>query len=95
MRSGRNLDRLHLAFSVLQKHLEFLADRHEYFSGLEVEPDNLGELFSDDWTREAMSIVVSKGAGDISQVSSSMHHTARRQRHAESCTMGSILQLGA
>lgn len=57
----------YMSFPILQKHLEFLADRHQYFSGLEVEPDNLGELFSDDWTREAMSIVVSKGAGDISQ----------------------------
>ncbi|KAG1792920.1 uncharacterized protein HD556DRAFT_1238518 [Suillus plorans] len=57
----------YMSFSILQKHLEFLADRHEHFSGLEVEPDSLGELFSDDWTRELMSIVVSKGAGDIAQ----------------------------
>lgn len=57
----------YMSFSILQKHLGFLVDRHEYFSGLEVEPDNLGELFSDNWTREAMSIVVSKGTGDISQ----------------------------
>lgn len=57
----------YMSLSILQKHLEFLADRHEYFSGLEVEPDSLGELFSVDWTREAMSIVVSEGASDISQ----------------------------
>lgn len=95
MRTGRDVDRLRLAFSILQRHLEFLVDRHEYFSELEVEPDNLGELFSDSWTREAMSSIVSKGAGDISQVSSPMQHTARRRRHAESCTMGSVLQLGA
>ncbi|KAG2155888.1 uncharacterized protein EDB93DRAFT_58815 [Suillus bovinus] len=57
----------YMSFSVLQKHLEFLADRHEYFSGLEVKPDNLGVLFSEDWIREAMSIVISEGAGDISQ----------------------------
>lgn len=57
----------YMSFSILQKHLEFLVDRHEYFSELEVEPDNLGELFSDSWTREAMSSIVSKGAGDISQ----------------------------
>lgn len=57
----------YMSFSILQKHLEFLVDRHEYFSGLEVAPDNLGELFSDAWTREAMSVIVSKGAGDISQ----------------------------
>lgn len=57
----------YMSFSILQKHLEFLVDRHEYFSGLEVELDNLGELFSDAWTREAMSSIVSKGAGDISQ----------------------------
>jgi hypothetical protein len=60
---------LHVAFSILRKHLEFLLDRHDYFSGLEVEPDSLGELFSDSWTQEAMADVVSKGAGDISQVS--------------------------
>lgn len=57
----------YMSLSILQKHLEFLAGRHEYFSGLEVEPNSLGELFSEDWTREAMSIVVSEGAGDISQ----------------------------
>jgi hypothetical protein len=91
----RVVNRLHLAFSILQKHLGFLADRHEYFSGLEVKPDNLGELFSDDWTREAMSIVISKGTGDISQVSSPILQTARHRRHAESYTVGSVLQLGA
>ncbi|KAG1748706.1 hypothetical protein EDB19DRAFT_1847464 [Suillus lakei] len=57
----------YMSFSILQKHLEFLVDRHEYFSGLEVQPDNLGELFSDKWIREVMSTVVSKGAGHISQ----------------------------
>lgn len=57
----------YMSLSILQKHLEFLVDRHEYFSGLEVEPDNLGELFSDNWTREALSSVVSKGSGDTSQ----------------------------
>jgi len=63
-------DGLHVALLILNKHLEFLVDRHEYFSELEVKPDNLGELFSDSWTQEAMADVVSKGAGDISQVSS-------------------------
>ncbi|KAG1745853.1 uncharacterized protein EDB91DRAFT_1119017 [Suillus paluster] len=57
----------YMSFSILQKHLEFIVDRYEYFSGLEVEPDNLGELFSDDWTRETMATLVSKGAGDMSQ----------------------------
>jgi len=65
------IDKLHVAFSILKRHLEFLVDRHEYFSGLEVKPDNLGELFSDSWTQEAMENVVSSFAGDISQVSSS------------------------
>lgn len=64
------IDRLHVAFSILKKHLEFLVDRHEYYSELEVKPDDLGELFSDSWTRKEMTNVVSKGAGDISQVSS-------------------------
>ncbi|OAX42119.1 hypothetical protein K503DRAFT_734215 [Rhizopogon vinicolor AM-OR11-026] len=57
----------YMSFSILKKHLEFLLDRHEYFSGLEVRPDNLGELFSDSWMQAEMADVVSKGVGDISQ----------------------------
>ena len=56
------------AIPILQKHIEFLVDRHAYFTALEVPPDELGELFSTTWTREAIREVVSKGTGHLTKV---------------------------
>ncbi|KAH7914268.1 hypothetical protein BJ138DRAFT_1177428 [Hygrophoropsis aurantiaca] len=57
----------YLSIPILQKHVEFLIDRHAYFTALESKPDVLGELFSTDWTRSALTAVVTKGAGHITQ----------------------------
>lgn len=56
------------AIPILQKHIEFLVDRHSYFSALEDPPEELGGYFSTAWTREAISEVVSKGAGHLTKV---------------------------
>jgi hypothetical protein len=57
------------AIPILQKHLEFLIERHlQYSSGEQLKPDALGELFSEAWTREAIDEVVKKGAAHLTQV---------------------------
>lgn len=58
-----------LAISILQKHLEFLIERHaQYSSGEQLKPNALGEVFSVAWTREAIDEVVKKGASHLTQV---------------------------
>ncbi|KIM54604.1 hypothetical protein SCLCIDRAFT_136495 [Scleroderma citrinum Foug A] len=60
-------ERDYLSIPILQKHLEFLIDRHAYFSALEPKPEELGELFSTEWTREAIATVVTKGHGHLTK----------------------------
>ncbi|KAG8214448.1 hypothetical protein J3R82DRAFT_9471 [Butyriboletus roseoflavus] len=57
----------YLSIPILQKHIEFLIDRHAYFAALEVPPEELGDCFSTAWTREAISEVVSKGTGHLTK----------------------------
>ncbi|KAF9242560.1 hypothetical protein BU15DRAFT_86759 [Melanogaster broomeanus] len=57
----------YLSIPILQKHIEFLVDRHTHFTSLETKPDDLGELFSTAWTRAAISEVVGKGAGHLTK----------------------------
>lgn len=54
---------------MLQRHLEFLIERHgQYSTGEQLKPDALGEIFSEAWTREAIDEVVKKGAAHLTQV---------------------------
>ena len=53
---------------ILQKHIDFLIDRHAWFAALDNKPEDFGELFSTEWTRSVMSSVVSKGAAHMTQV---------------------------
>jgi hypothetical protein len=57
-----------IAIPILQKHLQFLIDRHALYVDEEVKPSELGELFSTSWTRAAISEVVNKGIGHTQQV---------------------------
>ncbi|KAH7922022.1 hypothetical protein BV22DRAFT_1131760 [Leucogyrophana mollusca] len=57
----------YLSIPILQKHVGFLIDRHAFFAALESKPDDLGELFSSDWTRAAITAVVAKGVGHITK----------------------------
>jgi hypothetical protein len=57
---------------ILQKHIDFLIDRHAWFAALDNKPEGFGELFSTEWTRSVMSVVVGKGAAHLTQVC--MHH---------------------
>jgi hypothetical protein len=56
------------AIPILQKHLQFIIDRHAHYGGEEVKPSELGELFSTSWTRAAIAEVVNKGIGHLTQV---------------------------
>ena len=55
------------AFPILQKHVEFLVSRHAHFASHDINAGELGELFSTEWTRSAISSVVSKGIGHLQQ----------------------------
>ncbi|EMD31421.1 hypothetical protein CERSUDRAFT_119799 [Gelatoporia subvermispora B] len=57
----------YLSIPVLQKHLEFLVDRFEYFASADKRPEELGELFSAEWTRTMIGVVVSQGIGHLSK----------------------------
>ena len=57
------------AIPILQNHIQYLIDRHTRYSGEGDKPEELGELFSTEWTRAAISDTVSKGSGHLTQVS--------------------------
>ncbi|KAJ7714178.1 hypothetical protein B0H16DRAFT_1808225, partial [Mycena metata] len=50
----------YLSIPILKKHIEFILARFEHYSETP-KPQELGELFSVDWTRAALSQVVDKG----------------------------------
>ncbi|KIL67874.1 hypothetical protein M378DRAFT_159079 [Amanita muscaria Koide BX008] len=58
----------YLSIPVLQRHLQFLLDQHaKYDSGEELRPTDFDEMFTREWTREAITGVVSKGIGHLPQ----------------------------
>ncbi|KAF8895465.1 hypothetical protein BD779DRAFT_1619135 [Infundibulicybe gibba] len=58
----------YLSIPILQKHLQFILERHAHYSSGENEkPAELNELFSAEWTRAAIAEVVSQGAGHLTQ----------------------------
>ncbi|KAF7346103.1 ATP-dependent DNA helicase PIF1 [Mycena sanguinolenta] len=56
----------YLSIPILKRHAEFILGRCERYSDTE-KPQELGELFSDDWTREALQEIVNKGIWHWSQ----------------------------
>ncbi|KAJ3814647.1 hypothetical protein F5876DRAFT_86271 [Lentinula aff. lateritia] len=57
----------YLSIPVLKRHIEFILHRYEHYSNEAIKPDELGELFSEEWTRTAVTDIVNKGIGHISQ----------------------------
>lgn len=57
----------YLSIPILQKHLQFIIDRHAHYVGEEAKPAELGALFSTSWTRAAIADVVNKGVRHITQ----------------------------
>lgn len=57
------------AISILQKHLNFLVERHGlYVSGEQLRPEALGDVFTTTWTRNSIHQVVQKGLGHLIEV---------------------------
>lgn len=56
------------AIPILERHLQFLIDRHSHYSGDILKPAALGDLFSTAWTRIAIGEVVKKGIGHLTKV---------------------------
>ncbi|GAW06502.1 rna-binding protein prp24 [Lentinula edodes] len=57
----------YLSIPVLKRHIEFILRRYEHYSDEAIKPDELGELFSKEWTRTAVTDIVNKGIGHITQ----------------------------
>ncbi|KAJ3867729.1 hypothetical protein EV359DRAFT_61240 [Lentinula novae-zelandiae] len=57
----------YLSIPVLKRHIELILRRYEHYSNEAIKPDELGELFSKEWTRTAVTDIVNKGIGHITQ----------------------------
>ncbi|KIK69665.1 hypothetical protein GYMLUDRAFT_212399 [Collybiopsis luxurians FD-317 M1] len=57
----------YLSISVLKRHIEFILGRYEHYASGAAKPDELGELFSTEWTRLAITDIVNKGIGHITE----------------------------
>lgn len=59
----------HSAIPILEKHLKFIIERHAHYASNDNErPENLGEMFTIDWTREALNRIVTKGLIHLTEV---------------------------
>ena len=68
MHHGTQVELLFPAITILQKHLEFLISRHAHIENQDTRPVGFGDMFSTDWTRDAISRVVAKGIGHLTEV---------------------------
>lgn len=66
---GASKLRCNIAIPILQRHLNFLVEKHAlYTTGEQLKAEALGDIFSTSWSREAIEDVVSKGAGHLMEV---------------------------
>ncbi|KAH8114308.1 hypothetical protein DFH11DRAFT_1593741 [Phellopilus nigrolimitatus] len=57
----------YLSIPLLQKHVEFLIDRHAHFNLSNPPPEDIGDAFSAEWTRTMISSLVEKGSGHLTK----------------------------
>ncbi|XP_006462676.1 hypothetical protein AGABI2DRAFT_186557 [Agaricus bisporus var. bisporus H97] len=59
----------YLSIALLQRHLQFIIDRFEKYHGndSELKPAELGDIFSERWTREAITRIVDRGRNHLTQ----------------------------
>ncbi|KAK7469083.1 Splicing factor [Stygiomarasmius scandens] len=57
----------HLSIPILKQHMDFVLNRHSLYVNGELKPDELGELFSTDWTRLTIGDIAKKAVGHLSQ----------------------------
>ncbi|KAI6030527.1 hypothetical protein F5J12DRAFT_296247 [Pisolithus orientalis] len=61
-------ERDYLSIPLLRKHVEFLINVHEHFNGTTFDsPEELQEVFTSEWARDAIDEVVAKGAVHLTQ----------------------------
>ncbi|PPR05354.1 hypothetical protein CVT24_007968 [Panaeolus cyanescens] len=61
----------YLSIPILQRHVELLVEQHEkYSTGEAMKPSELGDIFSTEWTRDAIHEVVEKSKIHLKQSSS-------------------------
>ncbi|KAF5389233.1 hypothetical protein D9757_003432 [Collybiopsis confluens] len=61
----RRAEEDYLSISVLKRHIEFILSRYQDYADGAIKPNELGELFSVEWTKIAVADVVDKGIGHI------------------------------
>ncbi|KAJ8080386.1 Splicing factor [Marasmius tenuissimus] len=58
----------YLSIPILKRHIEFVVSRFEaYVSEGSTKPEEFGEIFSVEWTRQHLTDVVSKGTGHVTE----------------------------
>ncbi|EJC97945.1 uncharacterized protein FOMMEDRAFT_97432 [Fomitiporia mediterranea MF3/22] len=57
----------YLSIPMLQKHIEFLLERHIYFHSLDPKAEELQETFSSEWTRMMAESVVKKASSHLTE----------------------------
>ncbi|TCD69018.1 Splicing factor [Steccherinum ochraceum] len=60
-------ERDYLSVNLLQKHLEFLVDRHTRLGEAGMKPQDPSQPFSTSWTRQAIANAVTKGEGHVTE----------------------------
>ncbi|KAI6014828.1 hypothetical protein BKA83DRAFT_4345131 [Pisolithus microcarpus] len=60
-------ERDYLSIPLLRKHVEFLISVYEHFNVADDSPEELKEVFTSQWARDAIDAVVTKGAAHLSQ----------------------------
>lgn len=59
----------HTAIPLLKRHAEFLIERHQHFSEEGgSRPDDLEEMFTTEWTLDALEETISRGAAHLMEV---------------------------
>ncbi|THH01889.1 hypothetical protein EW145_g6837, partial [Phellinidium pouzarii] len=57
----------YLSIQLLKLHLEFVIERHSFLNALESKSEDLGDVFSDAWTRSLLSPIIEKGSGHLTK----------------------------
>jgi squamous cell carcinoma antigen recognized by T-cells 3 len=57
-----------VAMDLLHNHFQFLVETFDQYFAQNDRPESLGDLFTPDWTRGALSQVMNKSSGDLIQV---------------------------
>ncbi|KAJ3976364.1 hypothetical protein EV361DRAFT_968793 [Lentinula raphanica] len=63
----RRAEEDYLSITLLKRHIELILSRHEHYANGAPKPDEMGELFSTEWTRAKITDIVQHGIGHITE----------------------------